>query len=810
MSYDASSIEVLEGLEPVRKRPAMYIGTTGPGGLHHLVYEVVDNSIDEALAGYCSEIHIQIHPNNSITVRDNGRGIPTGEHPIEKRSACEVVMTTLHAGGKFDENSYKVSGGLHGVGISVVNALSIELDLEIRRDSKIWTQSYKRGAPMSPLKEIGETDETGTCVTFLPDPEIFSEINFSFDILSQRLRELSFLNAGVRIVIHDERDDKSHDFCYQGGIVSFVEHLNKARSPLHQEPIFISDTRPLTERGTGEVSVEIALQYNDSYNEAVYSFANNINTVEGGSHLVGFRTALTRTINRYIGSTQKPNAKGEKFSVTGDDLREGLTAVISVKLPQPEFEGQTKTKLGTGEVRGIVESILYKELSRILEETPKVAKPIIDKVVDAAKARDAARKARDLARRKGALSDFSLPGKLADCQERDPKLCEIFLVEGESAGGTARQGRLRATQAILPLRGKILNVERARMERMLASTEIQAIIAALGCGIGPDLAIEKIRYHKVIIMTDADVDGSHIRTLLLTFFYRQMRPMIEAGYLYIALPPLFKAKKGKKSRYLKDQASMDDYLFDLALAECEVEIGSHSVERDALVDLLRSASVRKRMLDRFRIRLFDERIVDAAATVGLLDPEALSDENRLLEEVAPAIQAEFTRCQGDAAGEINWSVEPDRDHETNRLVAKLRRGGQELRSVFDLPCLGSADFQRIVRNQADFDDRGSAPYRLALSGEPAVEIVNILSLLEKVLERGGKGLSVQRYKGLGEMNAEQLEETTMKPDNRVLLQVRVDDLVEADDVFTTLMGEVVEPRRRFIEENALNVENLDV
>jgi len=810
VSYDASSIEVLEGLEPVRKRPAMYIGSTGPGGLHHLVYEVVDNSIDEALAGYCSEIKIQIHANNSVTVRDNGRGIPTGEHPVEKRSACEVVMTTLHAGGKFDENSYKVSGGLHGVGVSVVNALSIQLDLEICRDQKVWTQSYERGAPTGPLKEMGATEETGTRVTFQPDPEIFSETEFSFDTLSQRLRELSFLNAGVRIVIHDERDDKSHDFCYEGGIVSFVEHLNKSRSPLHEEPIFISETRPLTERGSGDVSVEIALQYNDSYNEALYSFANNINTVEGGSHLVGFRTALTRTINRYIGSTQKPNAKGEKFTVTGDDLREGLTAVVSVKLPQPEFEGQTKTKLGTGEVRGIVESILYKELSRILEETPKVAKPIVDKVVDAAKARDAARKARDLARRKGALSDFSLPGKLADCQERDPTLCEIFLVEGESAGGTARQGRLRATQAILPLRGKILNVERARLDRMLASTEIQAIIAALGCGIGSDLDIEKIRYHKVIIMTDADVDGSHIRTLLLTFFYRQMRPMIEAGYLYIALPPLFKAKKGKKSRYLKDEGAMDDYLFALALAGCEVEIGGQAIERDTLLELLRSASVRKRMLDRFKIRLFDERIVDAAATVGLLDTDALADETRLLEEVAPAIQAEFSRCEGEAAGQINWAVEFDRDHETNRLVAKLRRGGQELRSVFDQPCLESADFQRIRRNQDEFDAFGAAPYSLVLGGEPGLEILSIAGLLEKIIERGSKGVSIQRYKGLGEMNAEQLEETTMKPENRVLQQVRLDDIVEADDVFTTLMGEVVEPRRRFIEDNALNVENLDV
>ena len=810
VSYDASSIEVLEGLDPVRKRPAMYIGTTGPGGLHHLVYEVVDNSIDEALAGYCSEIRIQIHANNSITVRDNGRGIPTGEHPVEKRSACEVVMTTLHAGGKFDENSYKVSGGLHGVGVSVVNALSVDLEVEIRRENKIWCQSYRRGAPTGPLKEIGETEETGTTVTFQPDPEIFSELEFSFDTLSNRLRELSFLNAGVRIIIQDERDDKSHDFCYEGGIVSFVEHLNNKRSPLHEEPIFITDTRALTERGSGEVSVEIALQYNDSYNESVYSFANNINTVEGGSHLIGFRTALTRTINRYIQASQKPNSKGEKFSVTGDDLREGLTAVISVKLPQPEFEGQTKTKLGTGEVRGLVESILYKELSRILEENPKLARPIVDKVVDAAKARDAARKARDLARRKGALSDFSLPGKLADCQERDPALCEIFIVEGESAGGTARQGRLRATQAILPIRGKILNVERARLDRMLASQEIQAIIAALGCGIGPDLNIEKIRYHKIIIMTDADVDGSHIRTLLLTFFYRQMRPMIEAGYLYIALPPLYKAKKGKQSRYLKDDPSLDDYLFDLALAESEVQIGPAVVDREDLIDLLRLASVRKKMLDRFRIRLFDERIIDAAATVGLPDEATLADEERLLEEVGPAIQAEFSRCQGEDAGEIQWVVEADRENDTNRLVAKMRRGGQELRSVLDLACIQAADFQRIVRCQADFDALGPAPYRLALGGDPAAEVINVLDLLNRIIERGSKGVSVQRYKGLGEMNAEQLEETTMKPENRVLQQVRVDDLVEADDVFTTLMGEVVEPRRRFIEDNALNVENLDV
>jgi len=810
VSYDASSIEVLEGLEPVRKRPAMYIGTTGPAGLHHLVYEVVDNSIDEALAGFCSEVQIQIHTDNSVTVKDNGRGIPTGLHPVEGRAACEVVMTTLHAGGKFDEESYKVSGGLHGVGVSVVNALSIRLDLEICRENKIWRQSYERGVPKGPLEDAGETTETGTTITFHPDPEIFSSTEFSFDTLSQRLRELSFLNAGVRIVIEDENDDKKHDFCYEGGIISFVEHLNRARSPLHEKPIFITDKRPLTERGSGEVAVEIAIQYNDSYNEAVYSFANNINTVEGGSHLIGFRTALTRTINRYIQAQGKANAKGEKVSVSGDDLREGLTAVISVQLPQPEFEGQTKTKLGTGEVRGLVESILYKELSRILEESPKIARPIIDKVVDAAKAREAARKARDLARRKGALSDFSLPGKLADCQERDPALCEIFIVEGESAGGTARQGRLRATQAILPIRGKILNVERARLDRMLASQEIQAIIAALGCGIGPDFNIEKARYHKVIIMTDADVDGSHIRTLLLTFFYRQMRPLIEAGYLYIALPPLYKAKKGKQSRYLKDEASLDDYLFGLGLVDTVASIGDSEIEGEALVDLLRNASARQKMLDRFKIRLFDERIVDAAAVLGLPDAAALQDESQLLDHVAPRIQAEFSRAHGEDAGQINWVVERDRENETNRLIAKMRRSGQELRTVFNLGCIESADFQRLLRCQAEYDAVGAPPYGLTRAGEAPEEFATSTDLLKSVLDRGAKGVNIQRYKGLGEMNAEQLEETTMKPENRVLQRVRVDDLVEADDVFTTLMGEVVEPRRRFIEDNALNVENLDV
>jgi len=797
----------------------MYIGTTGPDGLHHLVYEIVDNSIDEALAGHCSEISVVLEEDGRVTVVDNGRGIPTDMHEGEGRPACEVVMTTLHAGGKFDEKSYKVSGGLHGVGISVVNALSSRLSVEIRRDGKIWVQSYQRGVPEAPLEVIGETEETGTRVSFLPDPEIFPSTEFSFDVLSKRLRELSFLNAGVRIVINEVRTGKKHDFCYEGGINSFVEHLNEKRSPLHPEPIYLSGQRSFDDHGREVVvDVEVSLQYNDSYNEAVYSFANNISTVEGGTHLIGFRTALTRTFNRYIAAHTKTGGRGgktEATSVTGDDLREGLTAVVSVKVPQPEFEGQTKTKLGTSEVRGIVEGIVYQQLSSFLEENPRVAKPIVEKIVDTARAREAARKARDLARRKGALSDFSLPGKLADCQERDPAKCELFIVEGDSAGGTAKQGRSRATQAILPIRGKILNVERARVDRMLASAEIQAIIAALGTGIGEDFAAEKARYHRVIIMTDADVDGSHIRTLLLTFFYRQMRDLIERGYLYVAQPPLFRARRGKTNVYLKDEQALEDYLFDLALGSARVECADGgSREGESLRSLLKNASQRQKALDHFRIRLFDERVIDAAASIARPTSEDFADERVLLEEIAPRITAELERAfpaeGAEQIGELRWTTEPELVGSGFKLVARTRRAGQTLRTAFDRALVSSGDFQKLVRLVAEQAELGHPPFVLFHGTKPPETFTLITKLLAQILAIATKGLSIQRYKGLGEMNPDQLAETTMSSENRNLVQIRVEDAVEADDVFTTLMGDVVEPRRRFIEDNALNVANLDV
>ncbi len=790
----------------------MYIGTTGLDGLHHLVYEVVDNSVDEALVGFCTNIHVVIHDDNSVTVTDDGRGIPVGVHPTENRPAAEVVLTTLHAGGKFNESSYKVSGGLHGVGVSVVNALSEWLELEVKRNGKVWRQRYHRGDPVTPFEEIGTTDRSGTKVKFLADREIFPSIDFSFDTLSQRLRELSFLNAGVHIHIEDERSNKEHDFCYEGGIVSFVEHLSRSKAPLHQPPIHISGERSFTSHGKATaVSIEIALQYSDTYNESVFSFANNINTVDGGTHLIGFRTALTRSLNRHI-TTHQRNGKGTPVAISGDDVREGLTAVISVNLSQPEFEGQTKAKLGTSEVRGLVEALLYEELMEHLEENPATARAIVGKVVDAARARAAARKARDLARRKGALSDFSLPGKLADCQERDPAKSELFIVEGNSAGGTAKQGRSRVTQAILPLRGKILNVERARLDRMLANGEIQSLIAALGCGIGPEFDASRARYHKVVVMTDADVDGSHIRTLLLTFFYRQMKELIDRGYVYIAQPPLFKVKKGRAERYVKDEAELQSYLLELALANVRVLSGRERapLSGEAARTVLTSASEYRRLIDHLGRRRLDERVVDAAVGAGGPREEDLVDEVGLRERIAPAVEARLEVIHPEALP-VLWSVEANPEHGGNRLMAVTRRAGAVTRTTFDAEFCRSVDYERLCALETRIRESGEPPYRL-LSGEeePGEPLPSATQLLAEIVARGKKGLSIQRYKGLGEMNPEQLAETTMNPESRTLLQVKIEDAVEADLVFTSLMGDDVEPRREFIEKNALNVQNLDI
>jgi DNA gyrase subunit B len=790
----------------------MYIGTTGSDGLHHLVYEVVDNSVDEAVAGFCTEIQIAIHQDNSVTVIDDGRGIPVEIHPTEQRPAAEVVMTTLHAGGKFDSETYKVSGGLHGVGVSVVNALSEHLELEIRREGRVWRQTYERGQPTSEVEEIGTTENTGTRVTFAPDPEIFPQTEYSFDVLSQRLRELSFLNAGLRIQINDERSGKSHDFCYEGGIVSFVEHLNRARAPLHSPPIFVSgERRYSSNHGEIPVQIDIALQFNESYNESIFSFANNINTIEGGTHLIGFRTALTRTLNRYL-MNQKKNGKDAGEAISGDDTREGLTAVISVKLPQPEFEGQTKSKLGTSEVRGLVEAIVYDQLGDHLEENPATAKQILSKIQDAARARLAARKARDLARRKGALSDHSLPGKLADCQERDPSKAELFIVEGDSAGGTAKQGRSRETQAILPIRGKILNVERARLDRMLSSTEIQALITAIGCGIGSDFDASRARYHKVIIMTDADVDGSHIRTLLLTFFFRQMKELIEAGYLYIAQPPLFKVKKGKRERYIKDERSLEEHLLQLALENTEVtpQGSTAPLETDALRELLERASYYRAVLARLELRRLDTRVVDAMVGAGVPSEADLVDEGALRETIAPVIDERLQLLHPDFEP-VSWTTSPDPEHGGFRLVAEARRSGVVYRTALDTDFIRSADYVRLAELNAQITAIGSGPFRVNRPGESEVEdIVSPVALLECLLKIGEKGLTIQRYKGLGEMNPDQLADTTLDAENRTLLQVRVPDAVEADLAFTTLMGDDVEPRREFIERNALEVQNLDI
>ncbi len=787
--YDAESIKILEGLSAVRKRPAMYIGSTSVHGLHHLVYEVVDNSIDEALAGYCDEIKVIIHVDNSVTVVDNGRGIPVDMHPTKKRPAAEVVMTVLHAGGKFDSDSYKVSGGLHGVGVSVVNALSSRLELEIRRNNKIYRQNYERGVPVGDLVEDGETKRRGTRILFWPDPEIFETTEFSFETLSQRIRELAFLNAGVKIEITDERTDKSHLFHYEGGIVSFVEYLNRAKTALHPKPILFTGTKE-------GVEIEIAIQYNDAYDEKIFSFANNINTQEGGTHLSGFKAALTRTMNTY--ATNNNLLKNMKTTISGDDLREGMAAVISVKVPEPQFEGQTKTKLGNSEIKGYVETIMNEKLAEYLEENPSVARKILEKGIDAARAREAARKARDLTRRKGALDGLALPGKLADCQEKDPALCELYLVEGDSAGGSAKQGRERRYQAILPLKGKILNVEKARFDKMLTSNEIRTLITAMGTSIGKDdFDIAKLRYHRIIIMTDADVDGSHIRTLLLTFFFRQMPELVERGHLYIAQPPLYKVKRGKKELYLKDEAALREYLLDEGVEGMNVQMEKSGkvLRGKQIIPTLRNILDYNEHFDKMVMKGVNADVLKVFVRgklqngfADLMDLEPLAEKLRSIEP-----QAEFA-VQGDPA----------------RIL--YSRGN--LRTFIDqkvLEYLSMYEYKLLLQAYKQVEDicQGETAM-ISKDGEVEAVVSDRQELLGHFFTRAKKGQYIQRYKGLGEMNPEQLWETTMDPDKRVLLQVKVEDTYEAEQIFTVLMGDQVEPRREFIEQNALSVSNLDV
>ncbi len=787
--YGADNIKVLEGLSAVRKRPAMYIGSTSSAGLHHLVYEIVDNSIDEALAGHCDNVSVTINTDGSITVIDNGRGIPTDMHPTEGKSAAEVVLTVLHAGGKFDNDSYKVSGGLHGVGVSVVNALSKWLELEIRRDGKIWRQSYRRGDPVAPLEITGETKKRGTKVTFMPDEEIFETTEYSFDVLSQRLRELAFLNAGVRIRISDERvEGKSHEFHYEGGINSFVEYLNRNKTAINPKPMYFRGEK-------GGVEMEVSMQYNDSYDEKIFAFANNINTHEGGTHLAGFKAALTRTMNAYAAANNL--LKNEKVTVSGDDLREGLTCVISVKIPQPQFEGQTKTKLGNSEVKGYVESLLNERMAVYLEENPKVAKDILNKSIEAARAREAARKARDLTRRKGALDMGGLPGKLADCQEKDPALCELYLVEGDSAGGSAKQGRDRKNQAILPLKGKILNVEKARFDKMISSQEIRTLITALGTGIGKDdFNIAKLRYHRIIVMTDADVDGQHILTLLLTFFYRNMRELIERGHLYIAQPPLYKVKRGKREQYLRDEHAMQEFLLEEGAEDLilRLEKGDRTYNGKQIIPVI------KQFIEN---RAIFNKVVKQGISAELLSIVIRGNVPSGLEELSQVVPYLETMKQL-AAGS-------DYEIEEHRIAFRIGN----IRSIIDqqtLAVLSTREYELLVDNHRRIvetmaDGRAFVEQE---GGKVLFETANHQELLNFFLENAKKGLAIQRYKGLGEMNPEQLWETTMNPENRVLLQVKIEDVVESDEIFTILMGDQVEPRRDFIETNALNVVNLDI